>query len=224
MFKAVFFDLDGTLHDRTTSVHNLAISQHQRFESLHRVSLQTYVQYFFELDERGYVSKLQTYPVLVERLGLPSELGPLLAADYWACYGEHTCGFAGMAHVLSTLRQQGFKLSIVTNGPIKTQMNKVMALNLEPLVDDVVVSEAAGVKKPDRRIFELAMERLGVSAGQSIFIGDHPENDIVGPQALGLKAIWFRDAFWGDAPTADAQTDNLLELPGLIERLMASNG
>lgn len=41
MFKAVFFDLDGTLHARTASVHNLAISQHQCFGSLQGVSLQT---------------------------------------------------------------------------------------------------------------------------------------------------------------------------------------
>jgi putative hydrolase of the HAD superfamily len=86
-------------------------------------------------------------------------------------------------------------------------------------VQSVVVSEAVGVKKPDRQIFEAAQERLGVSATQSIFIGDHPQNDIVGPQALGMKAIWFRDDFWGGAPTAQAQTDRLLEIPGLIKRL-----
>jgi putative hydrolase of the HAD superfamily len=55
----------------------------------------------------------------------------------------------------------------------------------------VVISEAAGVAKPDPAIFRLALDQLGCEPGEAWFVGDHPVNDALGASAAGLRGIWL---------------------------------
>ena len=64
-------------------------------------------------------------------------------------------------------------------------------LGLLPLIDDLLISEAAGVAKPDPRFYALALARLGVEAPEALFVGDSPANDIAGPQAAGMRAAYL---------------------------------
>lgn len=64
-------------------------------------------------------------------------------------------------------------------------------MGIRDLFDFILVSEEAGVKKTDHRIFELAMNKLGLSPEQCLYIGDHPKNDIEGAGLAGMKTIWF---------------------------------
>jgi putative hydrolase of the HAD superfamily len=72
--------------------------------------------------------------------------------------------------------------------------------------------------KPDRRIFDLALRRLGVRPAEAVFVGDHPEIDIRGAQDADMRAIWKRDDYWGCCPFADAVIEELDELPGVLDR------
>jgi epoxide hydrolase-like predicted phosphatase len=58
------------------------------------------------------------------------------------------------------------------------------------MFDVVVFSCAEGVKKPERQIYELALERLGVAAGEAVFI-DNRADFIEGARVAGLKTILF---------------------------------
>jgi putative hydrolase of the HAD superfamily len=88
-------------------------------------------------------------------------------------------------------------------------------VEIAPFFDAILISEAEGLRKPDRRIFELAVSRLGVSPSDSAFVGDHPEIDVRGAQRAGLRAIWKRDVYWGACPFAEGMVDELPELCGL---------
>ncbi|MFC8040976.1 HAD family hydrolase [Paenarthrobacter sp. NPDC057355] len=111
---------------------------------------------------------------------------------------------------LGNARESGWKIGVVTNGATEQQMLKVRTLGLESLVDAVIVSEAAGVKKPDPEIFRLAASRLGSTGGMGWMVGDHPTADILGGQRVGLKTAWVsRGASWPehiDAPDHVALT------------------
>jgi len=54
-----------------------------------------------------------------------------------------------------------------------------------------VVSEGAGFRKPDCRIFQSALDVLALEAAECAFVGDHPVNDIVGSREAGLTAVWL---------------------------------
>lgn len=216
--RAILFDLDGTLHDRQRSVSGLARSQHERFPGLQAVEAGRWLERFLHLDARGYVPKAEVYPALLAELGLPGSLARPLIEDYWARYNDFALGFAGLEEVLGALRGQGYRLGVVTNGSTRMQTGKLRALGIEGYFEGVIVSEAVGAGKPQARIYEAALERVGAAAAQTVFVGDHPENDVAGPQRLGMRAVWFRDDYWGAPERPDAVIEGLEALPGLIAR------
>jgi putative hydrolase of the HAD superfamily len=64
-------------------------------------------------------------------------------------------------------------------------------LGIRDYFQTIIVSDAVGMKKPDRDIFLYACEYLKASAAQSVYVGDNYENDIMGATRAGLSAIWM---------------------------------
>jgi len=82
-------------------------------------------------------------------------------------------------------------IGIVTNGGSANQTNKINNSGLNDLVDAVIVSEEFGVKKPDPAIFHEVCSRLAIGPAASWFVGDNPEADIIGADAVGMHTIWL---------------------------------
>lgn len=70
---------------------------------------------------------------------------------------------------------------------------------------------------PDVEIFVRASYNLNVTPDESVFIGDHPEVDILGASNAGMKSIWKRNTAWDEAQYADGIIDDLREIPLLIK-------
>jgi putative hydrolase of the HAD superfamily len=156
---------------------------------------------------------------MASRLNLSVSLSRTLTDDYFAAYPKFCVGFRDMVETLTWMRERDLKLAIVTNGPSSLQSAAIRALEIDQLFDTVVISEAEGVRKPDRRIFDLALARLRILAADAVFVGDHPDDDIRGAQQAGVRAIWKRDAYWGSCSFADAVVDALDELPRVLAGL-----
>ena len=82
-----------------------------------------------------------------------------------------------------------FRLGLVSNGTSATQREKLKALAVEGLFDPVVISEEVGFRKPDARIFELAIANWRVAPGSVLFVGDDPVSDIIGAKAVGMHTL-----------------------------------
>jgi putative hydrolase of the HAD superfamily len=117
------------------------------------------------------------------------------------------------------LKQQGYLLGIISNGRGEFQKNAILGLGIEAYFDAILISELEEVRKPQPEIFHRAMNRLGVSAQHSIFVGDNPDADIVGAKNAGMRAIWKRSSHWLEAKAAAATIDDLSEIPALLDRL-----
>ncbi|HLQ81396.1 MAG TPA: HAD-IA family hydrolase [Brachybacterium sp.] len=102
---------------------------------------------------------------------------------------EHIACCPGIPAALRELRGIGAELVLVTNGTVAQQTAKLERTALGPLLDRVVTSEQAGVKKPDPRIFALAVDGMAQGA-ETWMIGDHPTADIEGGRAAGLSTGW----------------------------------
>jgi putative hydrolase of the HAD superfamily len=94
--------------------------------------------------------------------------------------------------LLEDIQEAGLPAAIVTNGGLAMQSRKIDASGVRGLVDAVVISEELGVAKPDPRIFEHAMARIGAVAADSLFVGDNPEADILGAMGVGMRSAWLR--------------------------------
>ena len=80
---------------------------------------------------------------------------------------------------------------ILTNGITATQKSCLARSPLKDVVAGMVISQEVGVAKPDPRIFDIALERLGVSRREALMIGDGVNSDIRGANAAGVDACWL---------------------------------
>ena len=104
-------------------------------------------------------------------------------------------GIAGTVRLAPGVREsliriaRQYKLGLITNGTGETQRAKLQALALDGLFDPVLISEEVGVRKPDQRIFELALASWRVAPESVLFVGDDPVSDIQGAKAAGMRAL-----------------------------------
>jgi putative hydrolase of the HAD superfamily len=212
MIKAVLFDLDGTLLDRDESVKRFIHSQYDRINRVvGHIPRETYINRFIELDQRGYVWKDKVYQKLVDEYNITEMTWEELLQDYTAEFKHHCVPFPNLITTLEKLKNCNIRLGIITNGRGQFQLDNIKALGIEKYFDTILISEWEGIKKPDPEIFNRALKQLEVSANMSIFVGDHPENDVKAARNVGMKGTWKRDPQW-EQVIADYIIDDLAEL------------
>lgn len=217
MIKAVLFDLDGTLLDRDESVKKFIDCQYDRLKHfVGHIPRENYSKRFIELDQRGYVWKDKVYQQLIKEFAITGISWEELLQDYMAEFKNHCVPFPNLITTLEKLISLDIRLGMITNGWGNFQLDNIKALGIEKYFDTILISEWEGLKKPDPEIFRRALKQLNVPAQQTIFIGDHPQNDIKAAQYAGLIAVWKKDPQWNHVE-ADAILDDLAELPILIE-------
>ena len=219
MIKAVIFDLDGTLLDRDTSIEQFSAVQYDRLSTyLGQISKIDYISIFIALDCHGHVWKDKVYQDLVAEFKIEGISWQSLLDDYETQFQFHCVPFPALLEMLATLKQQGYLLGIITNGRGEFQTKAISGLGIDDYFDVILISEIEGVRKPELEIFQLALDRLGVLAQNSIFVGDNPTADISGAKNAGMRAIWKRNSDWLEPTDADATIDELSEIPLLLAR------
>ncbi|WP_456272677.1 HAD family hydrolase [Bacillus sp. AK031] len=216
--KAILFDLDRTLHDRDASVLRFLKAQHQSLNELQTAGVpSSYIDRFIELECKGYVWKDKVYSQLAGEFNLPLSPSELLQ-DYLTGFHRHCREMEGTSLLLPFIREAGFKVGMITNGMTDVQNNTIDALGIRPHFDCIIISEEAGMKKPDPRIFIMAAEALGVSPSDCLYVGDHYENDVAAARQAGMKAAWLVvDEAVQERPQADIVISTLNELQEHLE-------
>lgn len=192
--QALLFDLDNTLMDRDHTFRSFStqfvkdLLGHLSAEEAQRV-----VEDMIVRDADGYRDKDGFFAELSEVLPWKT---PVAAADIRAYYDEtYTSHGALMKYAVETLdycRDRGYILGLVTNGKKHLQNGKIDLLGLRGYFKAIVISGEAGISKPDPDIYRLALERLGTTAEHTLFIGDHPVNDIWGAGKAGMETVWLK--------------------------------
>lgn len=199
--QALLFDLDNTLMDRDYTFRSFSTQFVQDLLGhLESTAAQQVIEEMILRDADGYRDKDGYFEELSQVLPWQS---PVSAADIRIYYDEHYAGHgAAMRHaetILNYCRERGYRLGLVTNGKIDIQHAKIDLLGIRQHFNVIVISAEEGISKPDSEIYGLALERMGVDADHTVFIGDHPINDIWGAGKAGMKGIWLqRNHQWDD--------------------------
>lgn len=179
----VLLDLDGTLVDRQRAFEDWARSFTDGLGAG-----PDDLAWLVEADRGGYRPRAELAAEITRRLR-PDATAEELREQLQLGVVEGIRAYPGIVQALDMLRGIGAELVLVTNGTVVQQTTKLERTGLAPLLDRVVISEAAGVRKPDPRIFALAVDGMDRRAG-TWMIGDHPTADIEGGRAAGFSTGW----------------------------------
>lgn len=208
VLKAVLFDLDETLLDRNASLRHFLKDQRERLgKELKDVNAYSYEEDFIEWDANGYVTKEIVYQKIIERHQIQSFSVKELLNDYLTHFHSSSIPFAHLKSTLTALKQKSLKLAIISNGRTHFQKRVIDALEIDAFFDAVFISEEEGLKKPDPALFLRATEQLGVKPEECLFIGDHPDNDVAGAEAVGMTGVWKVNQFWARKKATHEITD-----------------
>ncbi|MFC8797377.1 HAD family hydrolase [Promicromonospora sp. NPDC057138] len=156
---------------------------------------QAEIEAFFEAVDFGSINHAADagtpYAVLLERV---ERTRPDLVADLRR-YVEHyemslTGPIEGSAELVAELKGLGLRLYGLTNWQAETFHSAEPAAPAIGLMDDVIVSGREGMAKPDRRIFELAIERFGVDPSRAVFVDDKAVN-VDAARGVGFRGVVF---------------------------------
>lgn len=211
MIKAVLFDFDETLQDRTAAFDKYADAFMDEFlPQISKEEKQKRINDMVKTGNGGYVVRTKWYQQLIDMWqwkNAPS--AQMLAEHYDTKFGTFNVIFNETVPLLKELRAKGIKTGVITNGPSVLQHTKLDNSGLLPYCDIVVVSGDINVHKPDAQIFKYTADKLGLKAEECLYVGDHPVNDIEGALGAGMKAVrmnwgWFKDKdLRSDVPVVD---------------------
>ncbi|MFE0674121.1 HAD family hydrolase [Streptomyces sp. NPDC058867] len=197
--KLALFDLDGTLVDRAAAYPEaIATLSHD-----HGYGPDIEAWLLAELADHAERSDFER---------LRSAFPIRESADHlWRVYVDRmanavTCRPA-VLDSLARLKDAGWSVGVATNGASDVQRAKVRATGLADLIDGIAASGDIDVRKPDRRLFELAAARCGTQLTPGDWMtGDNPASDIAGGHDAGLRTIWVRGRAWPDGLTTPHHT------------------
>lgn len=221
----VFFDLDHTLWDFET---NSRLTFEYIFKT-HGIDvvmadfLEIYVPLnlaFWKMYRENRINKAdlryQRLKQAFEALSYPVTDLTInrLSEDYIRYLSTNNHLISNTIDILNYLHPR-YSLHIITNGFQEIQEKKLKNGGIRHYFDQVVNSEMAGVKKPNAAIFNLALDRAGVSAEHSLMIGDNLEADVLGARAVGFHALHFNTH--NDAPHEHcAMIHDLIEIKSYL--------
>ncbi len=223
MIKAVLFDFDETLQDRTGAFeHYMDAFFAQYMPDLKGAQLEKRKDEMRLHDNGGYFDRAKLHEKLKEFWKWEDSPSPEeLAERYVHTFCNFVQLYEGVPEVFKELKSLGYTVGVLTNGPAYLQKNKVKNAGLMPLIDFLLIGGEIGINKPDKRIFEIAAERLDIKCAECVYVGDHPVNDIEAALGAGMKAVRVnRGWFTGKDLRPDVPViENIVQVTDVIEEM-----
>lgn len=117
--------------------------------------------------------------------------------------------YDGAKELLSSLQERGCKLWLLSNAQAVFTRWELERLGLTDCFDGIYLSSDYGVKKPDRRFFEILLRERGIDPGAAVMVGNDGVCDIAGARAVGLATVYLRSNISPSEPVPRA--DYVLE-------------
>ena len=229
--RAVLFDLDDTLFDHRYSAREALEAVREchdcfkavGFEEVERI----HARFLEELHHDVMLGRIpleharrERFRRLFDALGVSADdaLTAKAASAYRERYQTMRRAVDG-ARVLLPLVRSRARIGIVSNNLLEEQLEKLRYCGLHHYIDALIVSEEAGVSKPDPAIFGMALDRLGCEPSEAVMIGDSWTADVAGARGAGIRAIWFNPGR-REAPDAAVPRIESLAPPEPVMRMI----
>ncbi len=203
--RAIFFDMDDTLLDTSgrleeswTIVCDEAAGQLGREPAYLRDLFRREFEEFWR-DEaavehwrvRLNEARVHVLTLALDRAGLDTGVAQRISDQLEQDRKSRQSLFDDAIETLEWLRDRGFRLALITNGPAAMQRDKLARFPLEPYFDTVVIEGVFGAGKPDPRVFHHALAVTGAEPHEAWHVGDNLYADIGGAQKVGVHGVWI---------------------------------
>jgi putative hydrolase of the HAD superfamily len=203
-YKHLFFDLDHTLWDFNTNCretlyelydkHRLSaldFSAEAFFKTYKRINDEMWAGYHLGTVTKEEIRNLR-FLYTFQTLGHTSTEVPTgIDEEFLTLCPAKGHIFPYTLEMLEYLKTKGYEMHIITNGFRETQQIKISTSGLSPFFTHIIESDVCGFKKPDIRIFDLALSLSQSTPIQSIMIGDDLNADILGARNAGMDQIFI---------------------------------
>jgi len=225
--KAILFDLDDTLYAEFEYVKSgyKAVAEYlsKQCSVDAKVILDNMLSNFKQSGREKIFDKI------VRTLNLNDSIEVKALLYIYRIHKPHIKLFKDAIWVLKELRNEGFKLGIITDGLGSVQKNKIEALKIQKYFDLIICTDDIGPDacKPSLIPFQLAMKLINIKNNNAYYIGDNPAKDFYGPKKLGMKTIRVRQIMDSDYVPQDTSDDDYLaeyEVYNLMEILPIIKG
>lgn len=169
----IFFDVGSTLVDETEAYDHRAREMLEKTD----ISFSVFDSKRMELAKQGFDGNSEA----IRYFGLQK--------TPWRAEDEKP--FTDVPETLEFLRRQGYHLGIIANQNAGTA-ERLDAWGLLKYFEVIAASAELGIAKPDKRLFEKALEMAGCQPFHSVMVGDRLDNDIRPAKDLGMKTVWIR--------------------------------
>ena len=155
---------------------------------------------------------------MLGRIGIAANYGEQFvdeAMEVFDAVRNDVVVFPEVRPALEELRND-YRLIAVTNGNSNLQR-----IGIDDLFHDVVSASTVGVAKPAPEIFDVAVRAGGARAHETLHVGDHPEIDVEGARAAGLRSVWVNRSGqrW---PNEFAKPDGIVTHVGQLQSLLGA--
>ena len=201
--KWVFFDVGSTLVDEHLAyehrMREMADLANTTYSSVYETAMT-----FYKQNKKGDL-----------------ETAKLLGVELPKWHKEDEILYSDAAKCLEILSSR-YKIGIIANQSLGTKA-RLEQHGILQYIDLVIASAEEGVAKPDKRIFELALNRSNCKPGDAVMIGDRIDNDIVPAKLMGMRTIWIKQGYgqyWNitdDAEKADRMVHSLIEICNVLK-------
>lgn len=131
--------------------------------------------------------------------------------------------FPFAAELLSALRAAGARLFLFSNAQACFTREELRILGLEDRFDGILLSSEAGVKKPSPSFFEYGFRRLGLTAEESVYVGNDLVDDVGGAHGVGMRCLYLQTEQSGEyqnPPAPDFRARDLKDALGILSALI----
>jgi YjjG family noncanonical pyrimidine nucleotidase len=228
-YQHLFFDLDHTLWDHETNAHQSLEEVYQYFK-LHDLGIDSVSQFqqtfriineqLWKQYERNQISsdKLRhaRFRLIFDKLGVKNHILCDTISDYYLDICPRKSSLMPSAMEVLEYLAPKYPMHLITNGFSDIQGLKTAAGGITHFFGEVITSQRAGEKKPNRQIFDFALKTAGAKAYEALMIGDNPEADVIGAMSAGIDAVWFNPNSQGFTGKPTYEIQNLSELMSIL--------
>lgn len=202
-YKHLFFDLDHTLWDYDKNTFETITEIYEIYDlSRWSLSFDKFLTHFHEINNllwdkfnHGLIDRFELrnnrFKIILRDLGIDENAIPADIGETFLEIAPSKSSVVPFTHEILEYLSPKYQLHIISNGFDDIQHRKLKASNIFHYFDKIITSDNSGYRKPQKEIFEFAMNSAGSSLSDSMFVGDNLDTDIQGAQNAQMDHIFY---------------------------------